>query len=97
MLSQERVERMVKDANFVSGEHPYAPTLFDDLCCHVRALAADVEENAVLAEQFKVACERAEHFKAALVQLHNHLAEDDGATCDIQTMWKIIEKGLAGP
>ena len=42
MLSQEQVERMVKDANFVSGEHPYAPTMFDDLCCHVRALAADV-------------------------------------------------------
>jgi hypothetical protein len=52
-LSDDQIDRMVKDANFVSGEHPYAPNLFDDLCCHVRALASEVKRlrEAESAEQ----------------------------------------------
>ena len=44
MMTQEQIDRMVKDANFVGPKHPYAESLFNDLCCHVRALAAEVDE-----------------------------------------------------
>lgn len=46
-LTDEQVERMVKDANFVGPQHSYAPVIFNDLCCHVRALA---EERRLLRE-----------------------------------------------
>lgn len=44
MMTDDLVDKMVKDANFVGPNHPYAPQLFDDLCCHIRALAAERKE-----------------------------------------------------
>ncbi len=44
MLTDEQVERMVKDSNFVGEHHPYAPLMHVDLCSHVMALAAEREE-----------------------------------------------------
>ncbi len=44
MLTDEQVERMVKDSNFVGEHHPSAPLMHVDLCSHVMALAAEREE-----------------------------------------------------
>ena len=51
------------------------------------------DELDVLNEQFKVACERAEHYKAALNHLREYLEGDDDKS-DIRAMMSIINKGL---
>lgn len=68
MLTEQQVERILKDANFVGPQHPYAPQLFDDLCCHIRALVNDRADALALAEAFKIQWTNADHEREALLK-----------------------------
>ena len=81
-LSDEQLDRILRDANFIGGKHPYAPMMFDDLCCHVRALLEERERILKRSVRRLRALERIHSYLRTMFPAH----EDDCDCARCETM-----------
>ena len=87
----------MKDASFVFGHGGDLPPSFGkDLACHVMALVADMESLQMVDEQLKVACRRAENYKAALNMIAQVRAVCGSAQGALRSNLAIADAALAG-